>query len=133
MDGEERTWQHTQPMPMRGSPCVVSEANALAYTSRIQNKGRIFLFSDSDRAVPGDWDYLASVRPGVPPEGIMAEVDAWLRQYPDAWLAVDMRVGVIPPAIPDLENLLRTFPRIVIVIVSDDARDHPWPRWEYPL
>ena len=56
-------------------------------------------FSDSDRAVPAGWGHLASVRPGVPPEGIMAEVDAWLRQYPDAWLAVDMRVGVIPPAI----------------------------------
>ena len=133
MGGNERSWQHTQPMPMRGSPCVVSEANALAYIAKLQNKNRIFLFSDSDRAVPVDWDYLASVRPGVPPEGIMAEVDAWLRQYPDAWLAVDMRIGVIPPAIPELENMLRTFPRIVIVIVSDDSRDHPWPRWEYPL
>ena len=118
---------------MRGSPCVVSEANAIAYTSKLPNKNRIFLFSDSDRAVPKGWDYLASVRPGVPPEGIMAEVDAWLRQYPDAWLAVDMRVGVIPPAVHDLEEMLRTFPRIVIIIVSDDTRDHAWPRWEYPL
>ena len=133
MDDNAKTWQHSQPMPMRGSPCVVSEANALAFTSKMPNVNRIFLFSDSDRAIPGDWDYLASVRPGVPPEGILSEVDAWLRQYPDAWLAVDMRVGVIPPAVPDLEEMLRTFPRIVIVIVSDDTRDHPWPRWEYPL
>ena len=133
MDGENDTWQHTQPMPMRGSPCVVSEANALSFMSKLPNKERVFLFSDSDRAIPGDWSYLASVRPGVPPEGIMSEVDAWLRQYPDAWLAVDMRVGVIPPAIPNLEYMLRTFPRVVIVIVSDDTRDHPWPRWEYPL
>ena len=51
----------------------------------------------------------------------MAEVDAWLRQYPDAWLAVDMRVGVIPPAVHDLEGMLRTFPRIVIIIVFDDT------------
>ena len=120
-------------MPMRGSPCVVTEANALAYMSKLPKKNRIFLFSDSERAIPGDWDYLASVRAGVPPEGIMAEVDAWLRQYPDAWLAVDMRVGVIPPAIPDLESMLRTFPRVVIVIVSNDTKDHVWPRWEFPL
>ena len=133
MGDDERTWQHSQPMPMRGSPCVVSEANAIAYTSKLPNKSRIFLFSDSDRAVPADWGYLASVRSGVPPEGIMAEVDAWLRQYPDAWLAVDMRVGVIPPAVHDLEGMLRTFPRVVIIIVSDDTRDYTWPRWEYPL
>lgn len=133
MTGGEKTWQHSQPMPMRGSPCVVTEANALKFISKLPNNPRIFLFSDSDRAIPGDWGYVASVRPGVPPEGIMAEVDAWLRQYPDAWLAVDMRVGVIPPAIPDLESMLRTFPRVVIVIVSDDTKDHDWPRWEFPL
>ena len=133
MDDDGKTWQHTQPMPMRGSPCVVTEANALSFIEKMESKNRIFLFSDSERAVPGDWGYLASVRPGVPPEGIMAEVDAWLRQYPDAWLAVDMRVGVIPPAVPGLEDTLRTFPRVVIVIVSDDTRDHTWPRWEYPL
>ncbi len=112
---------------------MVSESNALTYISKLPTKNRIFLFSDSDRAIPGDWGYIASVRPGVPPEGIVAEMDAWLRQYPDAWLAVDMRVGVIPPAIHNLEEMLRTFPRIVIIIVSDDKRDHAWPRWEYPL
>lgn len=133
MDGEERTWQHSQPMPMRGSPCVVTEANAVQYLSKISTKNRIFLFSDSERAVPDEWGYIGSVRPGVPPEGIVAELDAWLRQYPDAWLAVDLRVGVIPPSIEDLEDMLRTFPRIVIVIVSDDTRNHPWPRWDFPL
>jgi hypothetical protein len=133
MGDEERVWQHSQPMPMRGSPCVVSEANAVAFISKLPNRNRIFLFSDSDRAVPTGWDYLASVRPGVPPEGIMAEVDAWLKQYPDAWLAVDMRVGVIPPAVHDLEEMIRTFPRVVIIIVSDDTKDHIWPLWEYPL
>ncbi|MEE2985667.1 MAG: hypothetical protein VX366_05560 [Candidatus Thermoplasmatota archaeon] len=133
MGDEERVWQHSQPMPMRGSPCVVSEANAVAFISKLPNRNRIFLFSDSDRAVPAGWDYLASVRPGVPPEGIMAEVDAWLKQYPDAWLAVDMRVGVIPPAVHDLEEMIRTFPRVVIIIVSDDTKDHIWPLWEYPL
>ena len=133
MNGEERTWQHSQPMPMRGSPCVVTEANALTYIAKLPTKNRIFLFSDSERAIPGDWGYIASVRPGVPPEGVAAELDAWLRQYPDAWLAVDLRVGVIPPSIQDLENTLRTFPRVGIVLVSDDTRDHQWPRWDFPL
>ena len=133
MTDDGSTWKHSQPMPMRGSPCVVSESNALQYLEKMGNRNRVFLFSDSERAIPGDWGYLASVRPGVPPEGIMAEVDAWLRQYPDAWLAVDLRVGVIPPAVQDLEEMLRTFPRVVIILVSDDNRDNQWPKWEYPI
>ena len=76
---------------------------------------------------------MASVRPGVPPEGIVAELDAWLRQYPDAWLAVDMRDGVIPPALADIEETFRGFPRTVIILVSDDTKDHAWPRWELVL
>jgi len=120
-------------MPMRGSPCVVTESNALRYLEKLPNNPRMFLFSDSDRALPNGWGYVASVRPGTPPEGIMAEIDAWLKQYPDAWLAVDLRVGVIPPSVPDLENMLRTFPRVVIILVSDDSLNHQWPKWEFPL
>jgi len=127
------SWEHSQPMPMRGSPCVVSESNAVSYIEKLSNKPRIFLFSDSERAVPNGWGYVASVRAGTPPEGIMAEVDAWLKQYPNAWLAVDLRVGVIPPAVPDLENMLRNFPRIVIILVSDETASHQWPVWEFPL
>jgi len=127
------TWEHSQPMPMRGSPCVVTESNAISYISKLAETPRLFLFSDSDRALPDGWGYVASVRPGTPPEGIIAEIDAWLKQYPDAWLAVDLRVGVIPPSVPDLENMLRTFPRTVIILVSDDTMNHQWPRWEYPL
>ena len=127
------TWEHSQPMPMRGSPCVVTESNAISYISKLAETPRLFLFSDSDRALPDGWGYVASVRPGTPPEGIIAEIDAWLKQYPDAWLAVDLRVGVIPPSVPDLENMLRTFPRTVIILVSDDTINHQWPRWEYPL
>ncbi len=127
------TWEHSQPMPMRGSPCVVTESNAISYISKLAEAPRLFLFSDSDRALPDGWGYVASVRPGTPPEGIIAEIDAWLKQYPDAWLAVDLRVGVIPPSVPDLENMLRTFPRTVIILVSDDTINHQWPRWEYPL
>ena len=126
-------WKHTQPMPMRGSPCIVSESDALAYIDKLPIDPRVFLFSDSERAVPGDWGFVGSVRSGVPPEGIMAELDAWLRQYPDAWLAVDMRDGVIPPSVSgNITDVLRTFPRTVIVIVSDDTKNHLWPRWELP-
>ncbi|MEL0100732.1 MAG: hypothetical protein VW862_03405 [Euryarchaeota archaeon] len=127
------TWEHSQPMPMRGSPCVVTESNALSYLEKLPNNPRMFLFSDSDRALPDGWGYVASVRPGTPPEGIMAEIDAWLKQYPNAWLAVDLRVGVIPPSVPNLENMLRTFPRVVIILVSDDSANHQWPKWEFPL
>jgi len=127
-------WKHSQPMPMRGSPCVVSERKALDYIERLSIDPRVFLFSDSERAIPGNWGYVGSVRPGVPPEGIMAELDAWLKQYPDAWLAVDMRDGVIPPSVSgNITDVLRTFPRTVLVIVSDDTKDHSWPRWELPL
>ena len=133
MSGQAEGWQHSQPMPMRGSPCVVTERNALANLGRIPIDPRIFLFSDSDRAVPSDWGFVASVRPGVPPEGVMAELDAWLKQYPEAWLAVDMRDGVIPPSVSgDINEMLRTFPRTVLVIVSDDSKNHQWPRWEFP-
>ena len=127
------SWEHSQPMPMRGSPVVVSEANAISYLSKLQNKPRVFLFSDSDRAIPEGWGYVASVRPGTPPEGIMAEIDAWLKQYPDAWLAVDLRVGVIPPSVENLESMLRSFPRTVIVLVSDENAEHTWPKWDFPL
>jgi hypothetical protein len=120
-------------MPMRGSPCVVTEPNAITYIEKLKNKPRLFLFSDSDRAIPSDWGHIASVRTGVPPEGIMSELDAWLRQYPDAWLVVDMRIGVVPPAIPNLEEVLRTFPRIVLILVSNDTAAHQWPKWEFPL
>ncbi len=126
-------WIHSQPIPMRGSPCVVSEPNALKFFDKMDVKPRVFLFSDSDRAIPGDWGYIPSVRIGVPPEGILAELDAWLRQYPDSWMVVDMRIGVVPPAIPNLEDMLRTFPRVVLILVSNEDANHPWPKWEYPL
>ena len=38
-----------------------------------------------------NWEFLASVRQGVPPQGIEAELQAWMNQYPDSWLVVDLR------------------------------------------
>jgi hypothetical protein len=61
----------------------------------------------------------------------MAEFDAWCKQYPDAWLAVDLRQGVIPPSTSTpLEQLLRQMPRTVLIIVSEGDVSQPWPPWE---
>ena len=128
------SWLHTQPMPMPGSPVVVTEFDAVAYLQKLPAKPQIFLWSDSNRAIPGDWSFLASVRQGVPPEGIMAEFTAWERQYPTAWLAVDLRKGVIPPStqIP-LDDLLSGMKRNVIIIVTDVEEYPQWPRWNLPF
>jgi len=125
------TWIHPQPMPMPRSPCVIDEHTALQQIARLPREPRIFLWSDSNRSIPEGWEYLASVRQGVPPEGIMAEFDAWSRQYPQAWLAVDLRQGVVPPSTPiPLEQLLRQMPRTVLIIVSEGDVSQPWPPWE---
>jgi hypothetical protein len=61
----------------------------------------------------------------------MAEFDAWSRQYPQAWLAVDLRQGVVPPSTPiPLEQLLKQMPRTVLIIVSEGDVSQPWPPWE---
>ena len=128
------SWMHTQPMPMPGSPVVVTEFDAVGYLQKLPAKPHIFLWSDSDRAIPGDWSYLASVRQGVPPEGIMAEFTAWERQYPNAWLAVDLRKGVIPPSTQmPLDDLLSGMKRNVLIIVTDVEEYPQWPRWNLPF
>ncbi|DAC15491.1 MAG TPA: hypothetical protein D7I06_06955 [Candidatus Poseidoniales archaeon] len=128
------SWMHTQPMPMPGSPVVVTEFDAVDYLQKLPAEPQIFLWSDSDRAIPGDWSYLASVRQGVPPEGIMAEFTAWERQYPTAWLAVDLRRGVIPPSTQmPLDDLLSGMKRNVIIIVTDVEEYPQWPRWNLPF
>ena len=58
----------------------------------------MFLWTDDERRKISNWGFLASVRQGVPPKELKAELNAWLTQYPTAWLAVDLRDGVIPPS-----------------------------------
>jgi hypothetical protein len=73
------------------------------------------------------------VRQGVPPEGIEAELSAWMGQYPDAWLAVDMRDGVIPPSTSQpLESVLSQVGRPVLILVSRSSDNEDWPQWVLP-
>ena len=82
---------------------------------------------------PSGWDYIASVRQGVPPQGIVAELDAWMEQYPGAWLAVDLRDGVIPPSTPiPLDRFLSQLNRPTLVIVSSSSENEFWPQWVLP-
>ena len=73
------------------------------------------------------------MRQGVPPEGIEAELEAWKGQYPGAWLAVDLRDGVIPPSTArSLEAVLRTVGRPILMIVSQSSDHEDWPQWVLP-
>ena len=128
------TWEHPLPMPMKNQPVCVTDEEALAQISRLGVVPRIFLWSDDQRRCPEGWGFLASTRVGVPPEGIEGELGAWLAQYPDAWLAVDLRDGVMPPStIEPLESLLSSLDRCVLVIVSSASDNEHWPQWVLPF
>jgi hypothetical protein len=58
---------------------------------------------------------------------------AWSRQYPEAWLAVDLRVGSFPPAtLTPLEELISTLRRPVLIIIDEDEDPMLGPRWVLP-
>ena len=92
----DRTWQHSVPVPMPNRPVCVTEHEAINQLARLPRPPRMFLWTDSERRCLPNWGYIASVRQGVPPEGIEAELNAWMGQYPDAWLAVDMVFSSAP-------------------------------------
>ena len=125
-------WQHPQPMPMRGFPCVAELDRVIQQLERIAKGERIYLWTDSENRVPPGWFHLPSIRQGVPPEGIIAEFQAWSGQYPDAKLVVDMRDGVMPPSIHDLDAFLQNLNRAAIILVSDEKAISKWPLWELP-
>ena len=121
-------------MPMPGRPVCCTEAEAIEQLDRIGFKNRIFLWTDDERRTISNWGFLDSVRLGVPQLGIEAELKAWLTQYPTAWLAVDLRDGVIPPSThTPLENLLENTKRNVLVIVSSSSENEQWPQWKLPF
>jgi hypothetical protein len=120
-------------MPMPGQPVCVTETEAMEQLNRLGNHPSIFLWTDEERRVPNDWQFLPSVRQGVPPEGIFAELQAWKKQYPKAWLAVDLRDGVIPPSIPKpLEDVLAELGRCSLVLVNNSESHPDFPRWVLP-
>ena len=120
-------------MPMPYQPVCVTELEALEQIAMLKFQPRVFIWTDEPRRCPKGWDYIASVRQGVPPQGIVAELDAWMEQYPDAWLAVDLRDGVIPPSTPNsLEQLLSELNRPILIIVSSSSDSEYWPQWVLP-
>ena len=129
----DKNWQHPLPMPMPYQPVCATELEAIEQYALLSFEPRIFMWTDSERNCINNWEFLASVRRGVPPQGIEAELTAWMEQYPDAWLAVDLRDGVIPPSTSrPLEDFLAELPRPVIIIVSKDSQNEIWPNWELP-
>lgn len=129
----EPTWQHSVPMPMPNRPVCVTEHEAVDQLARLPRQPRMFLWTDAERRCLPGWGFIASVRQGVPPEGIEAELEAWKGQYPGAWLAVDLRDGVIPPSTArSLEAVLRTVGRPILMIVSQSSDHEDWPQWVLP-
>ena len=129
----DRTWRHSLPMPMPNRPVCVTVDEALSQIEKLPQNPRIFLWTDSERRCPEGWGFIASVRQGVPPEGIEAELGAWMGQYPDAWLAVDMRDGVVTPSTQrSLDDVLSSVGRCVIILVSNSSDNEDWPQWVLP-
>jgi hypothetical protein len=120
-------------MPMPNRPVCVTEHEAIDQLARLPRQPRMFLWTDAERRCLPGWGFIASVRQGVPPEGIEAELEAWKGQYPGAWLAVDLRDGVIPPSTArSLEAVLRTVGRPILMIVSQSSDHEDWPQWILP-
>jgi hypothetical protein len=129
----DRTLQHSVPVPMPNRPVCVTEQEALDQLARLPRPPRMFLWTDSERRCLPDWGFIASVRQGVPPEGIEAELEAWKGQYPGAWLAVDLRDGVIPPSTASsLNAVLARVGRPVLILVSSSSEHEDWPQWVLP-
>jgi hypothetical protein len=130
----DESWQHSLPMPMPNQPVYASELDVADQLDKLPINPRVFLWTDSERRCTHGWEFLASVRQGVPPQGIEAELIAWCEQYPDAWLVVDLRDGVIPPSTArPLADVLSSIERQVIVMVSSAANTSDWPQWQLPL
>jgi len=77
----DTNWRYPLPMPMPFQPVCVTELEAIEQIAMLKEQPRIFMWTDEPRRCPNGWDYIASVRQGVPPQGIVAELDAWMEQY----------------------------------------------------
>jgi len=127
-------WLNSLPMPMPNQPVCATELELIEQINNLPIKPRLFIWTDSERRCTQGWEFLASVRQGVPPQGIEAELVAWCEQYPDAWLIVDMRDGVISPSTArPLTDVLASIGRQVIVMVSSSSNNTNWPQWQLPL
>ena len=121
-------------MPMPGQPVSATVEEAEDQLARLPVTPRVFLWTEMEQRCPAGWGHLPSVRPGAPPESIEADLGAWMRQYPEAWLAVDLRVGTMAPATrTPLEDLLTNMRRPVILIIDDEEEPQLAPRWKLPF
>jgi hypothetical protein len=129
----DTTWRYPLPMPMPGQPVCATELEAITQLAKLPEPPRMFLWTDAERKCPEDWGFIASVREGIPPQGVEAELLAWSGQYRNAWLAVDLRDGVIPPSTATpMEELLSSLKRPVIILVSRSPEHEDWPQWVLP-
>ena len=129
----DTTWRYPLPMPMPGQPVCATELEAVSQLAQLPEAPRMFLWTDTERKCPKDWGFIASVREGIPPQGIEAELRAWSGQYRKAWLAVDLRDGVIPPStVTPMEELLSSLKRPIIILVSRSPEHEDWPQWVLP-
>lgn len=130
----DEIWHHSLPMPMPNQPVCATELVVIEQLNKLPTKPRIFLWTDSERRCFEGWEFIASVRQGVPPQGIEAELNAWCVQYPAAWLIVDLRDGVIPPSTArPLAEVLSSIGRQVIVMLSSSSNTSDWPQWQLPI
>ena len=130
----DELWHNSLPMPMPNQPVCATETELIEQLDKLSTNPKIFIWTDSERRCKQGWEFIASVRQGVPPQGIEAELVAWCEQYPDAWLVVDLRDGVIPPSTSrPLTDVLSSIGRQVIVMVSSSSNNTEWPLWQLPL
>jgi len=129
----EPVWRYPLPLPMPGQPVCATHVEALEQIEQLSPRPRVFMWTDDERKCPQGWDFIASVRQGVPPSGVEAELEAWAAQYPEAWLAVDLRDGTVPPStITPMGELLVNLRRHIVVIVSRSPEHEDWPQWVLP-
>ena len=74
----DESWQHSLPMPMPNQPVCATELDVKEQLDKLSINPRVFLWTDSERRCTQGWEFLASVRQGVPPQGIEAELIAFL-------------------------------------------------------
>lgn len=130
----ETVWRYPLPMPMPGQPVCATEHEAIDQLARLPKPPHVFFWTEHEHQCPEGWGFIASLRVGVPPEGIEAELEAWTKQYPNAWLAVDMRDGSLPPSVTQpLNTMLAELRRPVVVIVTRSPEHEEWPQWVLPF
>lgn len=127
---ESKVWQYPLPIPMPGVPVCATEEDLNREIGKLPTKPLFFMWTDDARRCINGWQFIPSVRQGVPPQGIEASIEAWHLQYKEAWLVVDLRDGVIPPSLTvQLNTYLGKQQFRCVVLVSESSQNEQWPQW----